>query len=330
MKNTVHTWFAGELLMRLDCGNSDRFEQTDRFRIRYTGAEANAAIAMSRLGAENVHLLSAVPDNPLGENCLRELGKFGPDASRVLRRAEGRLGLFFLETGASLRPSRIIYDRAGSTFARTPYEAYDFPGIFRRYPAPGWLHLSGTLPALSPVCRELARNLVREAKNAGYTVSFDLNFRAALWSVAEAREAFQELMEHVDVLIANAGVAADFLETPETELCDRFPLTCAALTRRSEPDASHTAFGAVLYRPDKVKTEAPPRTFAVLDRVGGGDAFAGGIIYALQQSGWSDERRINFAAACGALKHATQGDFSLSTHEEVETLMSGGSFAIRR
>ena len=100
--------------MRLDCGNSDRFEQTDRFRIRYTGAEANAAIAMSRLGAENVHLLSAVPDNPLGENCLRELGKFGPDASHVLRRAEGRLGLFFLETGASLRPSRIIYDRAGS------------------------------------------------------------------------------------------------------------------------------------------------------------------------------------------------------------------------
>ena len=183
---------------------------------------------------------------------------------------------------------------------------------------------------MSPVCRKLAHNLVYDAKQAGYTVSFDLNFRAALWTADEAKKEFQGLMKYVDVLITNAGVAADFLETPETELCDRYSLTCAALTRRSEPDASHTAFGAVLYRPDKTKVEIPMRTFGVLDRVGGGDAFAGAIIFALQQSNWSDERRIDFATACGVLKHSTQGDFSLSTQEEVEALMSGNSFAIRR
>lgn len=327
----MRTYFLGELLMRLECENLERFEQAEHFRIRYTGAEANAAIAMCSLGAENVFLLSAVPDNPLGRSCLGELRRYGPDTSLVRRvPGGGRLGLFFLETGTSLRPSQVVYDRANSVFAGCPAEQYGFAEIFRNSPGGGWLHFSGTLPALSPVCREVALEAVREAKAAGFTVSFDLNYRSALWSAAEAGEMFRLLARDADVLISNAGVAESFLETPEAELCGRFGFRAAALTRRGEEDGSHTSFGGTLYRPDGSRSDAPLTSFAVLDRVGGGDAFAGGMIHALQQEDWTDEYRIRFAAACGALKHATRGDFSLSTKKDVESLLSGGSLAIRR
>lgn len=327
----MYSFFLGELLMRLECENFERFEQAGRFQVRYTGAEANAAVAMCSLGAREVFLLSAVPDHPLGRCCLEELRKYGPDTSLVrLGAPKGRLGLFFLETGTSLRPSQVIYDRAGSVFAELPFEAYDFAGLFRRHPAPGWLHFSGTLPALSANCRELAFRVVREAKRAGYTVSFDLNYRSALWSEAEAAEVFRQLAQEADVLIANADVATAFLETPEEELCRRYDLRCAALTRRREIEASLAEFGGTLLRPEGVRFDTPMHRFSVLDRVGGGDAFAGAMIYALEQESWQDDFRLRFATACGALKHATRGDFSFSTRAEVESLLAGTCLSIRR
>ena len=325
----MYNFFLGELLMRLECEDFERFEQAAQFHVRYTGAEANAAVAMCSLGAREVYLVSAVPENAIGRSCLNELHKYGPDVSLV-RRAKGRLGLFFLETGMALRPSQVIYDRRGSVFAELPAEAYDLPGLFRSHPAPGWLHLSGTLPALSNNGRELAFLAVREAKRAGYTVSLDLNYRSSLWSEAEAGETFRLLVAESDVLIANAAVATDFLETPEEELCVRFSLRCAFLSRRGETDASQTKFGGSLLRPDGGRVDTPMHTFPVLDRVGGGDAFAGAAIYALQQEEWQDLYRIRFATACGALKHATRGDFSLSTRSEVESLLSADTLAIRR
>lgn len=327
----MHTWFFGELLMRLECENSDRLEQTEHFHVRYTGAEANAAVAMCSLGAENIHLLSAVPENPIGRSCLDALRKYGPDTAHVLRiPGDSRLGLFFLETGVSLRPSQVVYDRKHSAFAETPFDAYHVNALFRTFSAPGWLHLSGTLPALNECCRESAFQIIRAAKKANYTVSFDLNYRAALWSESDAQTCFRELVKDIDVLIANAGVAESFLETPEAELCRRFGFTAAALTRREDCDASHTGFGGTLYRQNGRRFDVPMRRFAVLDRIGGGDAFAGAMIYALQQPEWTDERRIRFATACGMLKHATRGDFSLSTRAEVDALLAGNSLAVKR
>ena len=182
--------------MRLECENSDRLEQTEHFHVRYTGAEANAAIAMCSLGAENIHLLSAVPENPIGRSCLDALRKYGPDTAHVLRiPGDSRLGLFFLETGVSLRPSQVVYDRKYSAFAETPFDAYHVNALFRTFSAPGWLHLSGTLPALNECCRESAFQIIRAAKKANYTVSFDLNYRAALWSESDAQTCFRELVK---------------------------------------------------------------------------------------------------------------------------------------
>lgn len=321
-------FFAGELLMRLDCENLDRFEQTDHFLCRYTGAEANAAVALCSLGETDVELLSAVPDHAIGRSCLNFLHQFGPEVRHVLKRT-GRLGVMFLETGAYLRPSQVIYDRADSVFAKTPYEAYDFPALFRRN-AGAHLHFSGTLPALSGNTRDLAEKMIREAHRCHLTVSMDLNYRSALWSLDEAKACFQSLAENTDILISNAQVAESFLETPETDLCRRFHFKAAALTRRQEPDASHTAFSGTLYTADGNRADAPERTFRVLDRVGGGDAFAGAILYAMNQPDWDLTRKIDFAAACSALKHATRGDFSLSTFDEVEALRCGEKLSIRR
>ena len=321
-------FFAGELLMRLDCENLDRFEQADHFRCRYTGAEANAAIALCSLGEDEVELISAVPDHAIGRSCLNFLRQFGPGVRHVLHRP-GRLGVMFLETGAHLRPSQVIYDRGGSVFAQTPYEAYDFQALFGSC-AGAHLHFSGTLPALSSVTRLMAEKMVQDARRCGLTVSMDLNYRSALWSADEAKACFQSLAENVDILISNAEVAEAFLETPESELCRKYHFKAAALTRRQEPDASHTAFGGTLYMADGSRADAPERTFSVLDRVGGGDAFAGGILYALNRSDWDSARKIDFAAACGALKHATRGDFSLSTFDEVEALRCGEKLSIKR
>ena len=326
----MNTFFAGELLMRLECEDLEHFCQADRFRIRYTGAEANAALAMCALGAENIYLLSAVPDHPLGHSCLGEMRKYGADTSLVkLGSPRGRLGLFFLETGSALRPSQIIYDRAGSVFAETSAEDFNFPGIFNKFPAPGWLHFSGTFPALGATAKTAAFAMVKAAKEAGYTVSFDLNYRSALWSAEEAGETFRQLAEYTDVLISNLQVAEAFLETPADKLCRRFGFQCVAYSLREEEGAGQTSFGGGLLRSDGGCIEVPVRSFPVLDRVGGGDAFAGGMIYALQQE-WHDEYRLKFAVACGILKHATRGDFSLSTRKNIESLLAGDSLAIRR
>jgi 2-dehydro-3-deoxygluconokinase len=330
-ENLMNIWLVGELLLRLECENLDRFEQADHFLRRYTGAEANAGIAICSLGGSGVHLLSAVPDNPIGSNCLNELHKYGPDVSSVLRRDKsGRLGLFFLETGFGLRPSQVVYDRKESVFSRTPAETYELQKLFQHYPAPGWVHFSGTLPALSPNCRELSFELIRAARDAGYIISFDLNYRSALWSESEAKACFKEIAKQVDVLISNRSVAESFLEVPVAELCSRYSLSAAALTQRKETDASHTVFSGSLLRADGSSWHSPDWSCEILDRVGGGDAFAGAIIYALNQADWNDERRICFAAACGALKHSCRGDFSLSTYDEVEALMNNGKLDIKR
>ncbi|HNX05802.1 MAG TPA: sugar kinase [Opitutales bacterium] len=273
-------------------------------------------------------MLSAVPDDAIGRSCLAGLRRFGPGVSHVVA-SPGRLGTFYLETGAHLRPSQCIYDRAGSVFAETPFEAYGAEKLFAASPG-GWLHLSGTMSALSPNCRTLARRLVSAAKAAGLTVSFDLNYRARLWGKEEARAAFRELVPVTDVLIANEGVAEDFLGAPAADLCGKYGLLAACLTNRRDIDASRTVFGARMFRPGGTAVEASAREFGVLDRVGGGDAFAGAMIWTLQQKEWDDARRIAFAAACGVLKHETHGDFSLSTREEVEAFLAGGDAAIRR
>ena len=324
----MKTWFAGELLMRLECENQERFGQDGRFRIRYTGAEANAAAAMAALGATELALISAVPDNPIGRSCLASFRALDIDTSHVLKRdPAGRLGLFFLETGAGLRPSQVVYDRAGSVFSQTPAEAYQLDGLFS---ASDWVHFSGTMPALGPAPLKLARELIRAAKRAGATVSFDLNYRAKLWREEEAAKLFCEIAQEIDVLIGNLSVAEHFLGGRADQLCERYHLKCAALTLRGAESADSTEFGGALYRDDGSHCEVAPARIPVTDRIGGGDAFAGAMIYALEQPEWDDAQRVRFAVACGALKHSIRGDFSLSTREEVEACARGESFAVKR
>lgn len=217
-------------------------------------------------------------------------------------------------------------DRAGSVFSQTPAEDYKLSELFS---ASDWVHLSGTLPALSPVTLDLTKQLIAAAKQAGATVSFDLNYRLKLWAADEAAKVFKQITEQINVLIANASVAESFLGVRENQLCSSYSLKYAALTRRGAESANSTTFGGSLYRNDGSFHDVRPIEIPVTDRIGGGDAFAGGMIFALQQD-WDDEKRIRFAVACGALKHSIRGDFSLSTREEIESCARGESFAVRR
>lgn len=321
----MRTFFLGEVLMRLEAPDHLRFIQTDVFHSRYTGAELNSAVLMHCLGAEELYLISAFPDNALGEAALNAARHWQINTAHCIRKP-GRLGVFFLEQGFGMRPSSVIYDRAGSVFSQSRFEDYDFEHIF----TPGdWLYVSGTMPALSVDMPDFLKKVFACAHRKGCTVCFDLNYRANLWSWEKAVAVFTDLLADVDILLGNAELAQAMFQVGNSELCARFSLKNAALTHRQEVSVDQNRCSASIYCSNGEVCHSRTFLASMFDRIGGGDAFGGAVIYALQRN-MPVQEAVDFAVAAQILKQTVRGDFGLITRDEVENFLSGKDISVRR
>lgn len=324
--------------------------------LTFAGAEANVAVSIAYLGG-SARFVTALPDNDLADACLATLKGFEVDTRYILRRKEGRLGLYFVETGANQRPSRVIYDRDHSSVSLTPGEAYAWDEILQ---GAGWLHLTGITPALSKTAAQATRLAAAKAKAAGCTVSCDLNFRNKLWRWAPgtgpkafAGKVMREILPDVDVLIANEedahdvlGIAAEGADVHAGKLDEskyqgvagrivaEFPnIKRVAITLRENHSASHNSWGAMLYDAEKKQAHFAPTAGGdyrpyeirhIVDRVGGGDAFGAALIFALNTPGLREpDQAVAFAAAASCLAHSIHGDFNFTRRSEAEALMRG-------
>ena len=334
--------FFGELLMRLATKRYERFVQAREFEVGYTGAEANAAVSLANYGMD-AYVVSVVPDTEIGRAGVNYLRQFGVNTDFVLRGGK-RLGTFYLETGASQRPSKVIYDRANSSITELKPGMVDWEKVFS---GKHWFHWSGTAPALSDSMAATTREGCVAAKRCGLTVSCDLNYRRKLWTSEKARQVMTDLMQHVDVLIGNEedsaivlGVAAKGVDVAKgnldaerykdmaAELHRRFAFKYVATTLRQSLSASENGWSCLLSDGQHYYLSRQYRIW-IVDRVGGGDAFSGGLIYGLL-SGMSCQDSLEFAAAASCLKQSIHGDFNQVTREEVMALLRGGSGRIER
>lgn len=326
----------GELLMRLQPHGHERIVQADRFEVGYTGGEANAAALLSGLGVETA-CVSRVPATEVGQACVDHLRRFGIDTSHVARGGD-RLGLFYLETGAAQRPSKVIYDRDHTSLRSATAEDFDWEAILADT---DWLHFSGTAPASGPVIVEVLETGLRLARERGVRVSCDLNYRRKLWTPEEARAAMSRLMPHVNVLIGNEedaitvfGIAAGDIDVVHGELdtgsyrriasqlTERFELDYVATTLRTSISASRNRWAGALFDGQQQYLSRTYEIEPIVDRVGGGDAFSGGLIYALLE-GLDPQACVEFAVAASCLKHSIPGDFAHLSLAEIETLLAG-------
>lgn len=329
--------FFGELLMRLETKQYERFVQAAEFTVGFTGAEANAAVSLANYGISS-YVVSSVPDNEIGQACINYIRKFGVNTNHV-KRAGKRLGIFYLETGASQRPSKVIYDRAGSSLTELQVGDINWKEIFE---GKNWFHFSGTAPALADNIAEVTKEACILAKKCGLTVSCDLNYRQKLWSLEKAKSIMTELMNFVDVFIANEeqvrtvfGIKAKSVDVvvskSDIEQCkevaqhlyDRFKLRYVAITLRESMSASDTNWSGLLYD-GKGYYHSTQYQIHIVDRIGAGDAFSGGLIYGLL-SDMTMQEVIEFAAAASCLKHSIRGDFNLVSLDEVRALMKGNA-----
>lgn len=351
----------GEIMARLCPAGFLKIRQSlpGKLDVTFAGAEANVAVSIASLGGD-ARFVTALPDNDLADACLATLKGHGVDTRRILRRKEGRLGLYFVETGANQRPSRVIYDRDHSAVSLTPGDAYDWAGALE---GAGWLHFTGITPALSQTAADAVKRAVLKARDAGCAISCDLNFRNKLWrwqpglSPRElAGKVMRELLPHVDVLIANEEDAHDVLgisaegadiragklnaakyQNVAGQIIARFPnIRQVAITLRESHSASHNNWGAMLYDDagkracfaplDAAGAYRPYEIRNIVDRVGGGDSFAAALIFALNTPGLdAPPAAISFAAASSCLAHSICGDFNFTTRAEVESLMAGSA-----
>ncbi|HUV08240.1 MAG TPA: sugar kinase [Spirochaetia bacterium] len=320
--------FFGELLMRLDTKRFERFVQARQWDVYYTGGEANAAVSLANFGIGST-VVSAVPDNEIGQACINYIRQFGVDTDYILRQGN-RLGILFVETGASQRPSRVIYDRSGSSFTEIKPGDLPWKQIFRDE---HWFHFTGTAPALGKNAAEVVSEACMIAHRLGLTVSCDLNYRRKLWSAGNARSTMQALMKDVDVLIGN-GMDAGLLLAPQEnesgetdpdllarDLLDRYSFKAVALTSRKAVSASENDWSGYLYD-GKDAYRSKEYRIRMVDRIGGGDAFTGALIYGFLK-GLDTQLCLDFAVAAACLKHSIHGDFNLVSVEEVMSLLSG-------
>ncbi|AMB93650.1 sugar kinase [Aerococcus sanguinicola] len=337
----------GELLLRLTTESSERFSQAQNFEATFGGSEANIAATIARLGMW-ASFISAVPANEIGDAAVEFMRKNGVHTGYILHQGP-RLGIYFAEKGHSIRPSKIVYDRQYSSFVESKVEDYDFDLIFEDA---NWFHTSGITAALSPELFELSKQCMIEAKRRGMKVSLDLNYRASLWGFEEARHAMAELAPYADLLI---GIEPLFLPDVDgndykdnrdiklpydfntiapilEQIASHYKLEKIALTKRKVINASRNILQSYLY--DAKDHELyPSNVFDVdiIDRIGGGDAFAAGLIYALNTDKYTDAEAIQFANATFALKHTIPGDMAIVNLKDVESLMYRGSnFDVQR
>ncbi len=316
----------GEIMLRLSPPYGKRIVQSDCFDVNYGGAEANVAVSLALFG-ENVRYVTKLPENAVADASVYALRKYGVDTSYIVRGGE-RMGLYYLEKGASQRSSKVIYDRAGSAMAEAGEDDFDFERIFDNA---GWFHLTGITPAISEKAAAVCRKAVSEAQKRGVTVSMDLNYRKKLWDVETAAKALNGLLPGVDVLICNEEHASKICSVRCDEdlagtaklLCEKYGFTSAAVTRRRTESADINTVSAAAYVNGE-KAYSPAFRCDIVDRVGSGDAFAAGFIYSLLH-GQDAEKAAAFACAASALKHSVEGDFNLMTVREIEAAAGGAT-----
>jgi 2-dehydro-3-deoxygluconokinase len=323
----------GEIMMRLATPARLRFEQTPHLDVTFGGGEANVAVSLSRFG-NDARFASRLPDNDWGDRAAATLLAQRVDTTFVARGGD-RIGVYFLETGAGPRASKVIYDRADSAISQIEPGDIDWQAAMKGV---DWFHWTGITPALGQAAADETRRACEAAKAAGATVSVDLNYRKKLWTKQQAGEAMAELMPFVDVCIANEedaesvfGIKGADVESGKIDkeryadvarqLTERFDFKAVAITLRESISASYNGWSAMLYK-DGTPHFARRYEFDIIDRVGGGDSFAAGLIHALLR-GDEPEQAVNWAVAASALKHTISGDLNLVTADEVDRLAGG-------
>ncbi len=348
----------GEIMARMEPSNFSRIRQAlpGSLDVTFAGSEANVAASLAYFG-EDAAFVTALPDNALADACVGALRNMGVDTSGIVRTEAGRLGLYFVETGANQRPSRVIYDREATAICLAESAGYDWDTAFA---GASWFHVSGITPAVSKKAAEAALDSVKRAKKAGLTVSCDLNFRKKLWRWDQgakpkelARRVMKEIIPYIDLVIGNEEDADDVLaiRAGDTDVgagkldIERYPEVAekiaaaypnvrqVGITLRESVSATHNNWGAMLYdvkignavfAPLKQGKYAPYQIRCIVDRIGGGDAFAAALIYALNDPNLRDPANaVAFAAAASCLCHSIRGDFNFSSRDEVLTLMGG-------
>lgn len=325
----------GEIMLRLSTPGNERFVQAKAFDVVYGGGEANVAVSLANYGLD-AGFISQVPNNPLGQAAINELRRYGVNTDYVGRSGD-RLGIYFLETGASMRPSKVVYDRAHSAIAEATLEDFDFDSMFEGV---DWFHFSGITPALSKTAAAYTEAALIAAKKHNVTVSVDLNYRKKLWTPDEAKEVMTKLMAYVDVCIGNeedaekvlgfkpgqSDVTSGDLELDGykdifKQMRDTFDFQYVVTTLRESHSASDNGWSALIYDGQEFY-HSKHYDVRIVDRVGGGDSFAGGLIYGLLEKGDMKDA-LEFAVGASALKHTIPGDANHVTVDEVETLIQG-------
>lgn len=333
----------GEIMLRLAPEGYFRFVQADKFGATYGGGEANVAVSLSNFGCDAA-FVSKLPDHEIGQSAVNSLRRFGVDTSLIVR-GGNRVGIYYLEKGASQRPSKVIYDRANSSISEAERLDFDWDKIFS---GADWFHFTGITPALGDNVAQICLDACKAAKKKGITVSCDLNYRKKLWSKDKAQNVMTDLCQYVDVCIANEEDASDVfnIRAENTDitngivshdayrdvarrLTDKFNFSAVAITLRSSKSASDNAWAAMLYR-DGEYCFSRSYDVHIVDRVGGGDSFGAGLIYSML-NGFDNKKTIEFSVAASCLKHSIEGDFNMISVEEALKLATGdGSGRVQR
>ncbi len=331
----AHIVTMGEIMLRLSTPGHQRFTQATSFDVTYGGGEANVAVSLANYH-HHVNFVTRLPHHPIGQSAINHLRRYGVDTSYISRGGH-RIGIYYLETGASMRASSVIYDRAHSALAEADVEAFDFDAIFKDVK---WFHWTGITPALGPKAAALTKAALIAAKKHGVTVSVDLNYRKKLWTPEEAQAVMKDFMQYVDVCIGNeedahlvlgfkpkhTDITKGTLNTEGyqeifKEMKETFGFKYIASSLRESYSATHNGWSALLYDGHTFYQSKRYDIEPIIDRVGGGDSFAGGLIHGLLTR--KPQEAIDFAVAASALKHTIPGDYNLVSEEEVEKLASG-------
>lgn len=331
----------GEVMLRLATPGYERFSQATQFSATFGGGEANVAVSLANYGMET-EFVTRLPQNEIADSCIMDLHKHNVGTPHILRGGE-RMGIYFLETGAVARGSKVIYDRAYSSIADIKPGMIDWHEVLKDA---DWFHWTGITPALSQGAADVCLEAIKVANEMGVTVSCDLNFRKNLWKYGKsASDIMPSLVEGCDVILGNEEDAekvfgikpegfdvshtggeinsAEF-ESVCTQLMSRFPRAKKVIiTLRGSINANHNTWGGVLYSDGKLYQSKRYDITHIVDRVGGGDSFMGGLIYGLLTYAGNDQKALDFAVAASCLKHTIYGDYNLVTVKEVEALMSG-------
>lgn len=320
-------------MLRLSTPGHARIAQSNSFNATYGGGEANVAVSLARMGLQAAHV-SRFPDNELGQAAVSHLAKWGVETRHILFGGE-RIGIYFLETGASVRASKVVYDRSHSAFADLQPDMIDWEAVFEDA---AWFHWTGISPAISAGAAACCKKAIAVANAKGIPVSADLNYRRNLWQWGKsAQQVMPELVAGCDLLVAGKGDGRDILNiTPDKEDNDRNVSVCRQImqrfpkvkrivnTRRGSLSASHNTLSGRLYNGQRLLETPTFELMPIVDRIGGGDAFIAGVIYGLLQYK-EEQKALDFGIAASVLKHTIEGDANLATVEEIESLLYGNT-----